>query len=145
MTTHIVARFADGKLLVQEQKAPDQVNYLGTTGVTSGMNAIAVRMGGICHIEKILSVATNLEKNGLVSPLGATSSKLDTAYVRLFRGDIGFQGGPVASGDTWGLSGAAGIGPVSALTSGLAWMGEVVSSATVSGIGLLVTVNAVGW
>ena len=140
MTSHIVARFADGKMLVQEEKLVAQLVY-GT-----GME---VRMGFVGTIDKVLSVTTDVERYGVMTPLAMVSASLDTVKIRAFRGDFGaINAAAVAetgSGNNHVLpfSGVASLYTASGLISGLLWYQEMLSGCSVSGL-VRVTVNAIG-
>lgn len=138
MTTHIIARFADGKMLIQETQLANQQTPYGV--------GIKVRMGHVGHITKVLSVTTDLERFGAVTPLALISSALDVVTVRMFRGDFAAMNAQTSMGS--GLvntfSGCAALNTVSGFLSGLLWCGEVLSGTPVSGL-VTVTVNAIGY
>lgn len=145
MTTEIVARFADGRLLVQESKAV-QSNYVGS--------GVPFRIGHIKTVERVLSVTTDFEKHGIASPLddvkiggpaawysGTLAAREDHVLVTLRRADIW------ATSGQWNVSGAAqrpDIPTMSAVLSGLAWMGEVLSGYGISGR-ITITANVIGY
>lgn len=141
----IIARFADGRLLVQEER---------TVGAAYAASGVFVRVGHVKKVERVLSVDTDYVDDGLLTPVREARPSIDGVYVMMRRGDInipttltsanriisGFQG-------TLGLalvSGAAALGVMSGLTSGLAWKGEIVSgNALVSGVKVFLNVIGV--
>lgn len=137
MTTNIIARFADGKLLVEQKTLIAQEYYA---------NGFDVRIGHIGHIDKILSVTTDIERFGGVTPLHMTSAVLDTARVRMFRGDFATMNDAKSqgSGIVLAFSGRASMYLASSLISGLLWYNEVLSGTAVSGL-VRLTVNAIGY
>lgn len=141
MTTHIIARFADGKLLIQETKKADQQYYA---------NGIQIRMGHVGHIDKVLSVTTDVDRYGATTPLFMTSAALDVVTVRMYRGDFGSINAASVSETGSGnahvlpFSGVAAMYTASGLISGLLWYQEVLSGTPVSGLVNLI-VNAIGY
>lgn len=160
----IVAKFADGRYLVQEDKALD-------TDYVSG--GVAFRIGLVHTVEKVLSIDAHMSgypSEKVAVPLREVKVSGDTILPILRRADIGspvmtglFSGlatsGLQASG-VWGFSGFAysGIitltGPIgsgtaalsvlSGVTSGLAKDGQLTSGKLVSGR-LLITANVIGF
>jgi hypothetical protein len=156
MTTNILARFVDGKLLIQESKLAVGT---GDAGVYS--EGVHVRFAHVSRIDKVISVGNSLAKLGLNSPLDQAGpmSGLDTVVVKLFRADAGSaitQGGLSGVGLTSGLimcilsaipfsmSGNASLGLLSGITSGLAFGSELRSGTPISGL-LTMTVNAIAY
>jgi hypothetical protein len=137
MTTNIIARFADGKLLVEQKSLIAQQYYA---------NGFDVRIGHIGHVDKVLSVTTDIERYGGATPLHMTSAILDTVRVRMFRADWGsLNDGTVGgSGSILLVSGMASLYNASGLISGLLWYEEVMSGTPVSGL-VRLTVNAIGY
>lgn len=148
----VIAQFTDGRLLVQESKLCAD-RYCGS--------GVPFRIGGIKTIEKVLSVTNSLEKYGLITPLnevkigrplsgrGAFSGQVqelaDHLFIVMRRGDIGLG---VTSG-VWGhqISGAAVEAALSGVmpTSGLPYLGEVLSgNAYISGA-VTITANVIGY
>jgi hypothetical protein len=137
----IIARFADGRLLVEESKKCES-RYCGS--------GIPFRIGHIRQIEKVLSVTTDYGRYGLATVLdearigrqesawsGLPQARADTLMVVMRRAD-----GPQLSG-YW--SGAPSVGLMSGITSGLAYMGELVSGLiAVSGV-VKITANVIGY
>ncbi len=140
MTTHIVARFADGKMLVREEKLVAQQVYA---------DGLQVRIGHVAIVDQVLSVTTDIERYGLVTPLALVSAALDTVKVRAFRGDFAainaVSVSETGSGNAHVLafSGVASLYTASGLISGLLWNGEMLSGCAVSGV-IKVTVNVIG-
>ena len=114
-----------GRLLVQED------TLLKNDYHTSG---VPFRIGGIRTIESVISVAQNYERHGLKAPIDEVRVSADQLFVVMRRGDL-----PVVSLLRGLLSTAAAYGLMSGLTSGLTWLAELVSGASLSGF---VTVKA---
>ena len=153
----IVARFADGRLLVQEEKLLEDGVY------TSG-KGIAVRIAHVRAVEKILSLEAFVSGYGdtgrVLAPLKEATVSGDTIMLILRRTDIGspimtgIASGIIAAGaisglisgnyQAWSLSGSitlagpigsgtAALGMLSGITSGLAQYGQIVSGTLISG------------
>ena len=151
----IIARFADGRLLVQEEK-------LVETGAYASGKGVAVRIGNVRVVERILSLEAFMSGYGeagrLLAPLKEATVSGDTIMVVLRRTDIGdplmtgtCYGTIQASGYTSGTitltgpigSGTAALGAVSNVTSGLGQYGEILSGA-ISGR-LSIIANVIGF
>jgi len=117
MTTTIF-KFESGRLLVHEERTAE------TAYLASGQ---PLRIGGVRTIEKVLSIDTDYSKLGIVTNLEEVLISGNKLQVPMRRGDLGslLSGLP--------LSGAAALGLMSGLTSGLAWLGPLVSGAPTSG------------
>lgn len=104
----IVARFADGRLLVQESRLVEQ-DYLGS--------GVPVRIGHVRQVEKVLSLDTNFSDKGLITSLsevavgtkhatisGSKAELPDHIRVIMRRGDpiypfiSGFEAGNLSGG-----------------------------------------------
>jgi len=164
----IVARFADGRLLIQEDK-------LVETGVYSSGKGIAVRIAQVRTVEKILSLEAFVSGYGelgrVLAPLKEATVSGDTINVILRRTDIGtpvmtgLLSGLIATGAISGLisgdnrawvlsgmmildgpigSGNAALGMLSGITSGLPYYGQIVSGTLISGK-LNVIANVIGY
>lgn len=144
----IIARFADGRLLVQETRAVES-RYCGS--------GVPVRIGHIRQIEKVLSLTTDHEKYGLITPVdearvgrqeaiwsGQPQAKADHLMVVMRRGDIPTTAGTgLTSGYLYSVPPGAGL--VSSMTSGLAWLGEVASGLiAISGV-VTIKANIIGY
>ena len=130
MTTSIF-KFESGRLLVHEERTCE------TAYLASGQS---LRIGGVRTIEKVLSVDTDYSKLGLVTDLEEVLISGNKLQIPMRRGDVG----PVTSG-TWVFgSGAGAYGLLSGLTSGLAWLGPLVSGAPTSGV-VTVHANVIGY
>lgn len=143
--SEIIARFADGRLLVQESRKVEY-RYCGS--------GVPVRIGHVRAIESVLSLTTDYDKYGLVTPLseawvgyrisggvwsGAPQEKADHLMVVMRRGDIAI----LASGVP--VSGTASPGMMSGITSGLGYLTELVSgNVGTSGI-VTVKANIIGY
>jgi len=164
----IVARFADGRLLVQEEKLLEDGLYTSAQGVP-------FRIGHVRAVEKILSLEAFISGYGdagrVLAPLKEATVSGDTVMLILRRTDIGV---PVMTGIASGImtsavisglisgdnrafalsgyitltgplgSGTAALGMLSAVTSGLAQYGQIVSGTLISGK-LNVIANVVGF
>lgn len=141
MTTTIY-KFEQGRLLVNEVRRVDSSYRL---------SGVPIRIGGIRTIDKVLSVDTDYERHGLVTPLSEVKTSGSEIFVVMRRGDLGTA---VTSGLTSGtiprgLSGMAALGLMSSITSGLDWLSELTSGAT-SGVRrisgqITVTANVIGY
>lgn len=146
--SEIIARFADGRLLVNESRTVEY-RYCGS--------GVPVRIGHVRQIEQVLSVTTNREKDGLITPLdearigrqeaawsGQPQALADHLMVVMRRGDIPATAGTgLTSGYLFSVP--EGLGLVSSITSGLAWLGEVISGlVAISGV-VTVKANVIGY
>jgi hypothetical protein len=135
MTAEIVAKFADGRLLVQEVQAA-QTHY------TSG--GLWVRVGHVKTIEKVLSVTNSFADEGLVTNLNEVAISGDQIKVVMRRGDRGnFEFGEILSGGAWasGYSVPANVSGI--VVSGNPYLGEIYSG-VISGR-VTVTANIIGF
>lgn len=162
----IIARFADGRLLVQEDTTVAQ-DYLS--------GGVKMRIGNVKTVEKVLSLDAHMSgypgmAGRVETPLREVLTSGDTVLVPMYRCDLGLptftgvvsgivKSGLILSGD-WGLSGlilsgsitvagpigsgTAGFGILSAITSGLGYMAELSSGRPVSGI-MKVLANIIGF
>ena len=157
----IIARFADGRLLVQEDRLVEQT-YMGS--------GIPVRIGHLRQVEKVLSIAVEpsivsgsplIQEGGFIARLsevtigsrvsgatisGSKAQSPDNIRVVLRRGDTGQGFDPaLISGSARGVSGSApvtsGYGPI---YSGLGWQQEILSGAPISGR-VRVIANVIGY
>uniref|UniRef100_A0A6M3M051 Uncharacterized protein n=1 Tax=viral metagenome TaxID=1070528 RepID=A0A6M3M051_9ZZZZ len=167
----IIARFADGRLLVQEERAVAQ-NYLS--------GGVRVRIGNVKTIEKVLSIDNWISGYGdtkVMTHLRDVSISGDTLLVLMRRADLGvptmaatgtgFFSGVMASGLASGIlsglsmaisgyttttvtltgpigSGAAALSVLSGITSGLYRYQELTSGRPVSGK-LQILANIIGF
>jgi hypothetical protein len=144
----IIARFDGGRLLVQESRTLE-TGYVGS--------GAPVRIGDVSTVEKIISVTTDLEKYGLICPLdeawvghsasvwsGQLQERHDHVMVPMRRADLPYE---VTAGIGSGgfFSGNAALGLLSGITSGLTWMGELLSGVALVSGKVKVTVNVVGY
>ena len=138
----IIARFADGRLLVQEDKALEE----GTIN-TSGQARF--RIGSLKTVEKVLSI--NASFSGYPNLKVATELRDvlvsgDTLLIQLRRADLGepvFLASSLLSGFTL-ASGPLALDLLSGITSGIRMGEPIVSTALVSGI-LKVLANVIGY
>jgi hypothetical protein len=168
----IIARFADGRLLVQEDKAVEQ-GYKMSGYSTYG---VPVRIGYLKTVEKLLSLDAHMSGypgiDGRVeAPLREVKMSGDTILVVLRRGDVGspvmtgLLSGLTASGwltsGNWtasGLclsgvitltgpitSGNAALGALSGITSGLGYWEELTSGLTAISGKLKIVANVIGF
>lgn len=135
MTTTIY-KFEQGRLLVHEERRVD---------TSYRLSGVPVRIGGVRTIDQVLSITTDHERYGLVTPLEEVKTSGSDIFVVMRRGDIG----TITSG-TWAIvSGSAARGMMSNITSGLDWLGELTSGAisgtrAISGL-ITVTANVIGY
>ncbi len=135
--TEIIARFADGRLLVRQEKLAE--NYYTAPG-------LLVRVGLLNTVERVISVDAHLSgypnTGALFAPLGGIGiSGGAVVCVKLYRDDIHLAA--VTSSSLDSVSGYAAYGVLSAVTSGFAWHGAITSNTWVSGH-LNVILNVVG-
>ena len=127
----IIARFADGRLLVQEERAV-------TEHYTSGMGT-PIRIGLVKTVEKVISLdsyVSGYPVGKVAAPIADAVASGDTVLVKLRRADVLISG--VASG-------AITIGPLAHITSGLEWGEELGSGvAQISGQ-LKILANVIGF
>lgn len=150
----IIARFADGRLLVQESRLVEQT-YMGS--------GIPVRIGHLRQVEKVLSIAAEPDtltgrtaEGAFITRLGevtvgttgatVSGSKAELAdHIRVIlrRGDAGQA--PVSG--LWGqsVSGSASVtSGYCPVYSGLGWQAEILSGAPISGR-VRVIANVIGY
>ncbi|MDD4984406.1 MAG: hypothetical protein PHQ43_01255 [Dehalococcoidales bacterium] len=128
MSSDIVARFADGRLLVQESQTA-QSNY------TSG--GLWVRVANVQTVERVLSINNDYEQYGLKTDLGDVAISGDKVKVMMRRGDLS----QVISGASF-LSGYQVPGYMSGIAvSGNPYLGEIYSG-VISGR-VTVTLNVI--
>lgn len=136
MTATIIARFADGRLLVNESKLVEQGYKISST------IGVPFRIGHIKTIEQVLSLDAHVSGYPGTGRLGSQLQEAlisgDTLLVVLRRVDQpNFQSGASSGYPSWG--------PVSNVTSGLEWGGELVASGmTISGK-VSITANVIGF
>lgn len=129
----IIARFADGRLLVQEER-PVTKDY------TSGIGT-PIRIGLVKTVEKILSLDSYVSGRPLArvgAPLAEAVASGDTVLVRLRRTDL--------MDDIW-VSGSpkASTGYLSGITSGLTWNEELASGIALISGRLKILANIIGY
>jgi len=130
----IIARFADGRLLIQEDRVMENQ-------ITSG--GVAVRIGHVKTIEKVLSIDTKISGypgQNVAAPLNEVRISGDTIIPMLRRHDIfGLTSGIHL------LSGYSTIGALSGtIRSGTAFGAQLTSGCATSGrLGILV--NLIGF
>ena len=127
----IIARFADGRLLVQEDRIVDAA-YVSGTGTP-------IRIGLVKTVEKILSLDTYISgypEAKVASPIPDAVVSGDVVLVKLRRGDVPTLQSSVASA-------AVTIGNLADITSGKEWMEELGTGSLISGQ-LKVLVNVIG-
>lgn len=129
----IIARFADGRILVQEEKLCEQ-GYKMSGYSTYG---VPFRIGHIKTVENVLSVDAHVsgypgDDGRLVAPLKEVGISGDTILVILRKGDLG-QMLPALSGGC--ISAYPGHSVLSGITSGIPYLGELISGLTpISGV-----------
>lgn len=135
----IIARFADGRLLVEEDKAAEQ-GYKMSGYSTYG---VPFRIGHLRVVEKVLSIDANVsgypgEAGALEVPLRDVKTSGDNILVRLRRKDQPH----FLSGYTSGLHAYSAL---SGITSGIGYLGEITSGLSIiSGI-LNIRANVIGF
>ena len=146
----IIARFADGRLLVQEDKAAE-------IGTISGGH-LFFRVAHIGTIERVLSIDASMSgrpDEKVAIELRDVAISGDTLRLQLRRRDLGQT--ILASSLVFNQSGVQGpwsgfalgrgtlaLGRLSGVTSGLNWYDPVASSVFVSGI-LRIVANVIGF
>lgn len=146
--SEIIARFADGRFLVQESRTVES-RYCGS--------GVPVRIGHVRQIEKVLSITTNYEKNGLITALGEArvgrqeaawsgqpQAKADHLMVVMRRGDIPANV-TAGAGSGYLMSGWHSERLMSGITSGLVWLGELLSGLIDISGKVTVTANIIGY
>ena len=151
----IVAQFADGRLLVHEDRLIGEIGVISGAGyITSG---IPVRIGLLKKVESILALDNSYSQYGIITNPwdaslggGVTSAVgYDAINVVMRRGDVGVGHDPalISGVVTSPVSGSAAAHPWQTVTvtsgcptSGQAWMGELISGAKVSGVRIFATV-----
>ena len=134
----IIARFADGRLLVQEERVME--GQVASGGVASG--DVATRIGLVRVVEKVLSIDTKISGypgENVAAPLNEVSIDGDTITPILRRHDLfGLLSGELPA------SGYASQGALSGLVaSGTGYMAQLLSGAT-SGK-LTIIANVIGY
>ena len=134
----IIARFADGKLLVQENKVAETNEY------TSGLG-LPFRIGHVKTVEKIISLGAHMsgapgEAGMVLTPLREAAISGDTIYVVMRRADIP----QFLSGFMSGITDTRAYGVLSGITSGRGIGGELASGLLISGR-MKVLANVIGF
>lgn len=147
----VIARFADGRLLVQES-AKCAYRYAGS--------GVPFRIGGIRTVEKVLSLTNDYEKLGITTPL----NEVHVGYVLSGKGAYSGQVQELADHimvpmrrttaqidnvTTSGFAAISGSAPfissVAPLVSGLGYMTELASgNVNISGV-ITITANVIGY
>ena len=141
----IIATFADGRMLVQEDQLVEY-DYCGS--------GVPFRIRDVRAVEKIISLTTDLDKLGLVTPLseawvgylisggpwsGRPQLRQDHIMVVMRRGDI-----PTTNTSGYMMSGPGAQGLMSSITSGRNFLAELVSGlTTISGV-VRIRANVIG-
>ncbi|GAH18971.1 unnamed protein product, partial [marine sediment metagenome] len=115
-----IFKFESGRLLVHEERTCE-TNYLASGQM--------IRIGFVRHIERVLSIDTDYSKLGLITNLEEVLISGNKLQVPMRYG---------------GVSGDAGFGLLSGLTSGFRWRGPLVSGALTSGV-IKVHANVIGY
>jgi len=134
----ILAQFADGRLLVQEDKIAETNEY------TSGLG-LPFRIGHIKTVEKVISVDAYMSgapgAAGMVfTPLREVAVSGDTVYVVMRRADIP----QFLSGFLSGVTDTRAYGVLSGITSGRGYLEELASGLFISGR-MKVLANVIGF
>ena len=116
----IIARYADGRLLVKESRP--SVNY-----ATGG---VPLRIGLVRDVLDVLSVDTSYSRYGLITSLSEVGVSGAQINVLMRRGETGE--GVAISGNP--LSGVVGAGLMSGISSGIAWLGELADTRILSSV-----------
>lgn len=138
----IIARFADGLLLVQEDKALER----GTLN-TSGQALF--RIGNLKTVTKVLSINASISgypNLRVATELRDIAVSGDTLIIQLRRADLGepvFLASSLLSGFTL-ASGPLALSMLSGITSGIRMGEPIVSTALVSGV-LRILANVIGY
>ena len=142
----IIARFADGRLLVQEDKALEE----GTIN-TSGQARF--RIGNLKTVEKVLSIDASISgypNLKVATDLRDITVSGDALIIQLRRADFGYISSGMFSGVMSGLLppdfgvAAEALSYLSGLTSGIGYHEPICSTALVSGI-LKILANVIGY
>lgn len=130
MTTTIF-KFSEGRLLIHEQTLL-RSDYIGS--------GVPHRISHVRHVEKVISVDNDYSKYGLISPLSEVRVSGAEVFVVMRRGDLQYV---PSTDDVSGvpfMSGAAALGYLSGITSGLNFTDEIQSGVgSLSGVVTLTT------
>ena len=136
----IIARFADGRLLIQEDKVAETNEYISGLG-------LPVRIGHIKTVEKVLSVGAHMSGapalGAVATPLKEVAISGDTIYMVMRRIDVPQYLSGWVSGVTASINTAA-YGIMSGLTSGRGYLEELASGLCLSGR-MKVLANVIGF
>lgn len=127
----IIARFADGRLLVQEEKAMEERYVSG---------GVPFRIGLVKTVEKVISIDTSISGylgENVAAPLNEVLISGDTIIPILRRSDM-----PMASG--YPMSGLTAIFALSGTTSGLDFGEQLASGSLSSGL-ITILANVIGY
>ena len=142
----IITQYADGRLLVNEEKAVEE--RYGKTAM-----GVPFRIGNIKTVERVLSIDAylsgypNSASGAICAPLNEVKTSGDTLLVVLRRADTQWLGYSGTMGNQV-LSGTAplyfALGGLASITSGLPLMGELLSGlGAISGI-IRIVANVIG-
>ena len=125
----VINKFQDGRLLVtQSEKLKN--DYIGS--------GVPITLDDLRQIDKVVSINSDYEKYGVAIPLNEVKISGNVVFAVMKRGlcDADVSG--------FSMSGCAGMGTASGLTSGLKVVGELRSGGAMSGV-ITVDVVAIGY
>jgi hypothetical protein len=131
----IIARYADGRLLVQQSTVCKKgYDYTLKSGNNFTALGAAIRIGNVKTVERVLSIDNDISGypgEKVITNLNEVSISGDVIYVKMRRYD--------------GLSGDAGIGATASLTSALGAQQELVSGNVYISGKVRVVANVIGY
>lgn len=128
----LITTFQDGRLLVSESRKCES-HYIGS--------GVPVRIAEIRTIDKVVAIDTDHSQYGLVTPLNEVRTSGNQVFVVMRRGDLGAI--PITSGVV--LSGQAALNQMSGLTSGIAYLGELLSGVAITSGVVTVKATVIGY
>jgi len=128
----LICAFQDGKLLVYDSVLMD-TGYIGS--------GAPVKIGELRKIDKVLSLDTDYSRYGLVTRLEECRTSGNYLFVVMRRGDLAAM--PITSSSV--VSGQLSYDLLSGITSGLAYLGELLSGVALISGRVTVKATVVGY
>jgi len=128
----LISTFQDGKLLMYDSVTVDTW-YIGS--------GVPVKIGELRKIDKVLSLDTDYSRYGLITRLEECRTSGNYLFVVMRRGDLGAM--PITSSSV--VSGQLAYDLLSGITSGIAYLGELLSGVAMISGRVIVKASVIGW